>query len=129
MFTRLVTVSTTGSFGETLAYNSEEPIKCVSLNNQQCQARPTIININYPFTLSVNNWGWSCNTIHDPYAGVYVLDKVKNMNEEVFNLMLGENEARFLVQPQLRGSKRGLNESACNSNQKCNYDKCRCECK
>ena len=129
MFTRLVTVCTTGSFGETLAYNSEERIKCVSLNNRPCQTRPTIVNINYPFTLSVNNWGWSCNTIHDPYAGVYVLDKVKNINEEVFNLMPGENEARFLVQPQLCGSKRGLNESVCNSKQKCNYDKCRCECK
>ena len=34
----------------------------------------------YPFTLSVNKWGGSCNTIDDPYAQVYVPNKVKNMN-------------------------------------------------
>ena len=39
-------------------FNCKGPIKCVSLNNQPCKARPTFVNINcdetlfYPFTLS-----------------------------------------------------------------------------
>ena len=40
--------------------------------------------------------GWS--TIDDSYARVCVPDKVKNMNVKVFNLMLGVNETRFLIQ-------------------------------
>ena len=55
MFTKLVTACTTGSFGEILAYNSEERIKCESLNNRPCQASLTTVNINYPFTVRVNN--------------------------------------------------------------------------
>ena len=34
------------SFGESLAFNSKAPIKCVSLNNQLCQARPILVSIN-----------------------------------------------------------------------------------
>ena len=49
----------------------------------------------------------SCHTIDDPYARVCVPNKVKNMNEKVFNLISGVNEIKFLV----------LNESVCNSKQ------------
>ena len=44
------------------------------LNNQPCQARPTLVNIIsdetifYPFTVSANKSGGSCSTIDDPYA-------------------------------------------------------------
>ena len=53
-------------------------MKCVSLNNWPCQARPTSLNINsnetlyYPFSDSVSKCGGSCNTIDNPYAWVYV---------------------------------------------------------
>ena len=56
--------------------------KCVSLNKQPCQARPTLVNVNcnqphyFPFTVSVNKFGGSCNTINDSYAPVSVQDKV-----------------------------------------------------
>ena len=48
------------------------------------------------------------------------------MNEEVFNLMLGLNKTRFLVQDEC---KYRLNENVCNSEQKWNHDECKCECK
>ena len=44
------------------------------LNNEQCQARPTLVNIIsdetifYPFTVSANKSDGSCSTIDDPYA-------------------------------------------------------------
>ena len=62
-----------GSFGESLNYNSKRPIKCLTLNNRPCQARPILVNINsdetffYPFTVSVNKCGGICNTIDDAW--------------------------------------------------------------
>ena len=83
---------------------SKEPINCLTLNNGTCQAGPTLFNINYDeillhlFTVSVDKTGGSYNTINDPYARVCVLNKVKNMDVKVFNLMSGINKTRFLVQ-------------------------------
>ena len=81
-----------GSFDESLISNSKGPIKYVSLSNHPCQAkRPTLINVNSdktrfcPFTVSINKCGESCNIINNPYAGVCVPNKAKNMNVKVFN--------------------------------------------
>ena len=41
MFIILLSVCATGSFIAILASNYKKPIKCVSLNNQPCQSRPT----------------------------------------------------------------------------------------
>ena len=68
-------------------------LKCVSINNQECRARPEIININsneplfYPYSIKINNYGGSCNDINDPYAKLCVPDFVKGVNVKVFNLM------------------------------------------
>ena len=42
----------------------------------------------------------SCNTIDNPHTRVCVRNKGKRMNIKVFNLMLGVNATRFLVQYQ-----------------------------
>ena len=34
-----------GFFGESLAFDSKEHIKCVSLSSRPCQARPTLVDI------------------------------------------------------------------------------------
>ena len=53
----------------------------MSINNQPCQARPTLVNINseetlfYLFTVCANKCGGSCNPIDDPYARVWVPNK------------------------------------------------------
>ena len=44
MFIGLLNVYTKVSFGELL--DSKGPIKCVSLNNQPCQARPKLVDVN-----------------------------------------------------------------------------------
>ena len=85
-----------------------------------CQARPTLVNINsdetpfYPFTVSVDKCGGSYDTIDDPCAQGGVPNKVRNMNAEVFNLMSGVNETRYLVQHESCFCKRRLNERVCN---------------
>ena len=73
------------------------------MNNQPCKARPTLADINYNetlfylFTVSVNKYRGSSNTIDYSYGPVCVLNKVKYMNEKVFNLMSEVNEIRFIV--------------------------------
>ena len=78
----------------------------------------------YLFTVSVNKSGGSYNTIDDPYVRICVLNKVKNINVKVFNLILGANETKFLVQHESCECKCGLNESVCNSKQKWNHNEC-----
>ena len=87
-----------GNFGESLAFDSKGPIKCLSLNNQSSQTRSTIVNVNSVktlfclFNVSANNIGGSCHIIIDPYARVCVPNKVKSMNVKVFNLLPWVNE-------------------------------------
>ena len=127
-----MSVCTTGSFRRSLVSIA---IKRVSLTNGPCQARLRTVNINsdethfYPFPVTVNKCGRSCDTIDNAYAQVCVPNKVKNMNVKVFNLMPWVNETRFLVQHWPCECKCRLNESECNSKQKWNHDECWCECK
>ena len=51
IFVGLLNVCVIGSFDASLASNYKEFIKCVSLKNQPCQFRPTIVNINFDETL------------------------------------------------------------------------------
>ena len=75
-------------------------LKCVSMNNHEFKVRPKIININsneplfYRYSINVNKCIGSCNNINDPYAKLYVLDIIKNINVKVFNLMSRTNKTR-----------------------------------
>ena len=78
------------------------PLKCISMNNQECEVRPEIVNVNsnepvfYPFSIKTNKCSGSCNSINDPYAKLCVPDVVKNMNIKVFSLMSRANETRHI---------------------------------
>ena len=99
---------------KSLASNLKRPIKCVTLNNWPCQARPRLVNINsdetlfYSFNVTVKKCGGSCSTINDPYTPVCAPNKVKNIDVKVFNLISGANETR--------STTCRLNESVCKSN-------------
>ena len=77
-------------------------LECLSMSNQECKIRPEIINVNanepmfYPYSIAINKSKGSCNTMNDPYAKLYVLDTVKNINVKLFNLMSRTNEARHI---------------------------------
>ena len=68
MFIGLLGTCTIGNFSKSLVSNLKRPIKCVSLNNQSCKARPTLNSDENPFTVNVIKYGGSCNSIVDPYA-------------------------------------------------------------
>ena len=76
MFVGLLSVYAIVSFSGSLASNSKQPMKCLSLNNQPCETRLTLVDINpqevlfYSFTVSINKCGGSCDTIDDPHASV-----------------------------------------------------------
>ena len=77
-------------------------LKCVSMNNQECQIRPEIININsngpsfYPYSILVNKCSGSCNIINDPYANLCAPDVIKDMNIKVFNLKSKAKETHHI---------------------------------
>ena len=134
MFIGLLSLCTIGTFSESLISNSKELIKCLTLNNRPCQARPTLVNINsnethfYLFTVSGNKCGGSCNTIDGLYAQVCAQNKTKNTNFKVFDLKAGINGTGFLVHHESCECKCGLNESACHLKQKWGHNINRCEC-
>ena len=44
---KLLSICTVGSFDNSLAFNCKGPTKCLFLNNRPCQARPTLIKMNF----------------------------------------------------------------------------------
>ena len=77
-------------------------LEFVSMNNQECEIRSEIINVNtnepvlYPYSITINKCKGSYNTINDPYAKLCVPDIFKNINVKVFNLMLRTDETRHI---------------------------------
>ena len=57
-----------------------DSLECVSMNNQEYKIRTEIINLNtneplfYPYSIKINRYKGSCNTINDPYAKICVPD-------------------------------------------------------
>ena len=132
-FVKRIFVSTMTFFGFNLS--SVNPLKCISMNNQERKVRPEIVNVNsdepvfYPFSIKTSKCSSSCNNINDPYAKLCVPDVVKNMNINIFNLMSRTNGRRHVKWNETCYCKCRLDTSVCNSKQRWNKDKCRCECK
>ena len=78
------------------------PLKCVSVNNQESEVRPEILNINsneptfYLYSIKVNKCSGSWNNINDPDAKLCVRDVVNNINVKILNLMSITNETRHI---------------------------------
>ena len=117
-------------FGSLSRVNS---LECISIKNEECKVRPEIGNINsnnpifYPFSIKVNKCNGNCNNINDPYARICVLDVVKNLNIKVFHII--SNETRHIKWHETYKCICRLDVIICNSKQRWNEDKCRCECK
>ena len=115
--------------------SSQNPLECVSMNNQECKVRHETVNVNsneslfYPFSIKASKCGGNCNNINDPYVKLCVSDVVKNLNITVFNLMSRTNETRHIKWHEMCKCKCRLDASVCNNKQRWNEDKCMCECK
>ena len=110
-------------------------LECVSMNNQECKARPKIININnnelvfYQYRIKVNKCGGNSNNINDPYAKLCIPDIVKSINAKVFNLMSRINETKNTIWQETCKCVCRSSSNACNSSQIWNEGKCRHEYK
>ena len=110
-------------------------LECISMNNQECKARPKIIDVNnnealfHPYSIKVNKCGGSCSNINDPYAKLCVPGIIKNINVKVFNLMSRINETRQIIWHETCKCVCRLTSAVCNSGQIWSEDKCRYECK
>ena len=132
-FAKQIFISAMMRFGCNLS--SVNPLKCISMNNQECKVRPQIVNVNsdepvfFPFSIKTSKCSGSCNNINNPCAKLCVPDVVKNLNVKVFNLMSRTNETRHIEWHETCKCKCRLDASVCNNKQRWNDDKCRCECK
>ena len=85
---------TTIGFVDWGALISSNPLKIVSMSNQKCRVKLTMVNINsneplfHPYSILVNKCSGSCNDINNPYTKLCI-PHVKNMNN---NLLSKNNE-------------------------------------
>ena len=81
-----------------------------------------------PFKIKTYKCSGSCHNINDPYAKICVPNIVKNLNVKVFNLMPRTNETRHIEWHETCKCECRLYAIVCNTKQRWNKDKCRCEC-
>ena len=111
------------------------PLRCISINNQECKVRSEIINVNkdesvfYPFSIKTSKCSGSCNNIDDPFPNMCVPDVIKNINIKLFNLMSRTNETWHTKWHEPHKCQCWLDSSVCNNKQRWNKNKCKCECK
>ena len=131
-FIKQIFISALMYFGNLSSVN---PLECISMKNQECKARPEIVDINsnnpifHPFSIKINKGNGNCNNINNAYAKIWVPDTVKHLNVKVFNLMSQTNETRHIKWHGTCKCICRLDRIICNSKQRWNEDKCRCECK
>ena len=98
-FIKQIAISAMMLFNSLLNVN---PLECISLKNQECKARPEIVDVSsnnpifYLFSMRTKNCSGNCNNISNPYATICVPDTKKKLNVEVLNLMSLTNEARHI---------------------------------
>ena len=119
--------------GLTILSNFTNAWNCISMKNQECKTRPRIININsnnpifYPFGIKINKCSGNYNNINNTYANLCAPDVIKDLNVKVFNLMSRTNETRFIKWHETCKCVFRLDGIICNSKQRWNENKCRCE--
>ena len=70
--------------------------KCLSINDEPCMIRPTLITLNpveikyCPFMISLDKYNGSCNVLS---SKIDVSKETKDINVKVFNMITNKNEA------------------------------------
>ena len=102
-------------------------LKCISLKNQECRVRKTIISNDYmvfPYKIETKRCIGSCDDINNPYSKVCIPDIVKKSVLKCFDLVYSKNKTKLI---QFRESCKCnclINSTVCNNKQKWNNEKC-----
>ena len=105
------------------SFTSINSLGCISMNNQECKARPEIINVNsnnpvfYPFSIKTSKCSGNGNNISDLYAKICVPDVIKDLNIKVFNLMSRTNETNNIKRHETYTCICRLDAIVCNNKQ------------
>ena len=98
--------------------------KWVSLNDEPCMIRSTLVDLN-PFELNHYSFMTSLHKCN----GSCALSKTKEVNIELFNMITRINEVKTLVKHISCDFKCKFDHTICNLNKKLSNDKCHCDCK
>ena len=89
-----------------LSFSGSLAAKYISLNNQSCVSRPTLINLNpgehnqvlnlYSFMVNLDKCDESGNTFEDPSNRIFVPNKAEHGNLNVFNMTTTAKESKAL---------------------------------
>ena len=84
--------------------NASNHTKCVSLSNQKCEIQRTFVNLHpneysqefhyYSFTVKLDKWVESCNTLNDLSNKVCVPNKTEDLNLSMFIVITEINESK-----------------------------------
>ena len=113
-----------------LSFSSSLAAKYLSLNDKQWKVRPTLLDLNpiefryYPLMISLGKCNESCNVLSPKKC---VLQKRKDTNIKVFNMMTTKNEAQTMTKHISSDCKCKFNNTKCHSNQKWNNKTSQCE--
>ena len=87
--------------------NASDHTKCVSLSNQKCMIQSTLINLHpneysqefhyYPFTVNLDRFVGSCNTLNDSSNEVCIPNNTEDLNLSVFNMITGISVSKILT--------------------------------
>ena len=86
-----------------LSFSGSLATKCVSLNNVPCMIMPTLIDLNpvklnyHPFMISLDKCSGSCSSVDDLSTKKCVLNKTKDINVNVINIITNIIEAKTMV--------------------------------
>ena len=115
---------------------SVNSLECISMNNQACKARPTMIdtnaNDNTPCSIKIYKYKYAVeivitSMIHMLNCAFLIL--LKKINVKVFNLMSRINETKQILWHKTCKCMCKLSVAVCNTRQIWNDGKCRCECR
>ena len=106
----------------------------MSLSNQKCIIKPTLINLHpnennqelhyYPFLVKLHRCVGSHNTPTVLSIKVCLPNKTEDLNIHVSNIITGNNKWKNLTKDISCKSKRKFDGRKCNSNRKRNNNKC-----
>ena len=115
-----------------LSFSSALATKFVSLNDEPCMIRPTLIDLNpvelkyYQLMISLDKRTGSCNVLSPK---ICLLKETKDINVKTFNIITNKNEAKTIAKHVSCEYKCKFNSTTGNSNQQWNNETCQCECK
>ena len=101
-----------------LSFSISLAIKCLSLNDERCMVRRTLIDLNsveleyHPFMISLDKCSGSCNVLSPK---ICVPKATKDINVKVLNMTTNKNEAKTTTKYTSCDCKCTFNSATCKS--------------